>query len=61
MKVSEHVQELLQCNKITAWQAALISGLDEKNQDEFADYLVENKIPSGKPTEDALTSIRLIK
>ena len=30
MKVSEHVQELLQCNKITAWQAALISGLDDK-------------------------------
>ena len=41
--------------ELTAWQVAKISSIEtEKEQDEFADYLVDNNIPSGRPTEKAL-------
>lgn len=55
MKVSKYVTALLLKGKLTAWQAARIASIEsEAEQNEFADYLVENKIPSGRPTEQAL-------
>lgn len=53
--MSEHVRELFESNKITAEQAYRISSLKtEAEQDEFADYIVHNKIPAGRPTDEAL-------
>ena len=55
LHVSDYVKKLLEEGKLTAWQCALISSIENNNeQDEFAKYLVDNEIPSGRPTELAL-------
>jgi len=54
MKLTEYVKSLISKKLITPWQASFISGLKPNEQDEFAKFLVENKIPAGRPTEEAL-------
>jgi ParB family chromosome partitioning protein len=55
LHISNFVKKLLEEEKLTAWQCAKISSIqDLKEQDVFAKYLVENNIPSGRPTELAL-------
>jgi len=55
LHISNYVKKLLEEEKLTAWQCAKLSSIqDLKEQDAFAKYLVVNNIPSGRPTEIAL-------
>ncbi|MFO7677530.1 MAG: ParB/RepB/Spo0J family partition protein [Thermoplasmatota archaeon] len=55
INVSKYIQTLLGKGLLTSWQVAKIASiLNEEEQNAFAKYLVDNKIPAGRQTEEAL-------